>query len=114
MRIPDVTLLQQISHVADLVNMYADDASRNVMTAVEYSVLIDAPAPTDDPTAYFESQIRRADNAYCDAKEFITQMDKQIAELLRLRGKLAEEIDIPMFSNIGENKRYPKRDIYNL
>lgn len=114
MRIPDVTLLQNISAQADLVNMYADNAARAVENAAHYNVPLDCNPCKDDPTPYYESHIRRADNAYCDAKAFIVVMDKEIAALLRLRGELAEMTGIPMFSHIGEDQRFPNRHTYEV
>jgi hypothetical protein len=117
MRIPDVTLLQKISATADLVNMYADDAASDIETAA-YRIDPEAP-PTRvdfpiDEAAYYEHQIRFADDSYRSALDFIAQMDKELATLLRLRGELAEMTGIPMFSHIGEDQRFPDRAKYEV
>lgn len=58
----------------------------------------------EDPSPMFESHINRAADWTEDFRFHLKDFDKELAKLIELRGKLAEEVGIPMMSHMGTKK----------
>lgn len=63
----------------------------------------------DDPADEIEYSIEEAAQYTEDFYFHLKEFDKELAKLIELRGKLAEEVGIPMMSHMG-TKKFARHD----
>ena len=108
---PDSVLLRKMTHVAYGLWQAVDMADTHLACAI---------AATDDAaskytlTDFVPRDIVVAAQEMESAQRRLQQFDKHLAQLLTLRGQLAEATGIPMFSHITAEARYPDRETLDM
>jgi len=96
-------VLQQISTLARDIAMSADDADIALMDAryehdrlAREELYVDSDGNTEHLTDNFGDSIEAAAEYMQDAYVALGELDDQLMKLIALRGKLAEEIGVPI------------------
>ena len=112
---PEIAILHDMIDVAFDMNVCIVDSVWAIEDAVkEHEYMTENFCEVEEGVDGFISRLGNAHEYYIKALDHITKFDKQLAELIALRGKFAEETGIPMFSHIGEDKRVPEREEYSV
>lgn len=93
-----------VEDMADAVSFgkhYYDRIGTDFLKDTMYSEL--------DPADTIEQNIELAANYTEDFREYLQEFDAGLAKLIELRGKLAEEVGIPMMSHMG-TKKFARHD----
>jgi len=115
----DEKIVDQMSEKAyDLIKhvRLIEDCLAGAIDAYTELEFADAPPGLDAESidGCIDGCIHDMDREFTGTLISLRAFDQDLAKLLELRGKLAEVTGIPMFSHIGEGKRSPARQTYDM
>jgi hypothetical protein len=110
---PDLKLISAMTSKASYLHEAAGKLDACLTWSIETDQMASESARRGDENT-FDANLSASASDSAKARAHLVKFDKHLADLIALRGQLAEAIDLPMFSHISSEARYPDREALDM
>lgn len=110
---PDLKLISTMTEKASDLHEAAGEMDACLTWAIEMDQMASESARRGDEHT-FDANLSASARDAATVRAQLVKFDKHLADLITLRGQLAEATGIPMFSHIGVADRYPDRETLDM